>query len=193
MRFCLVFAALMALFTTAAKSDIRGCECDLKKPETATIRGCSLCLEAEKRPESEAFFVLRDVNPTKPNRWLALPRKAFDGINPLAQMTAEERLGLWTTAIAKAKEVWGDGWGIAMNSDLRRTQCHLHVHIGKLLEHQEPGDELPDDARHAEGKYVNGPAELPALADGTGLWFHPVGNRLHVHVGEQATEFVLLR
>lgn len=193
MRSCLVLVSLIALSTAAARSDIRGCVCDLKSPETATVRGCSLCLEAEKRPETEPFFVLRDVNPTKPNRWLVLPRAAYDGINPLSKMSAEARLGLWTLAIGKAREVWGDGWGIAMNGDISRTQCHLHVHVGKLLEHQEPGDELPDAPKRAEGKYVDGPADLPALADGTGMWFHPVGNRLHVHAGEQATEFVLLR
>ncbi len=193
MRVCLTLVALMALSTTVARSDIRSCLCDLKNPETATIRACSLCLEAEKRPETEPFFVLRDVNPTKPNRWLALPRAAYDGINPLSKMSAEARLGLWTLAIGKAKEVWGDGWAIAMNGDVSRTQCHVHVHIGKLLEHQEPGDELPDAAKRTEGKYYDGPADLPAPADGTGLWFHPVGNRLHVHTGDQINESVLLR
>jgi hypothetical protein len=34
---------------------------------------------------------------------------------------------------------------------------------------------------------------LPAIADGTGLWFHPVGKRLHVHLGEQITETALMR
>jgi hypothetical protein len=193
MRFCLLIAALVALFSSAAWSDIRGCECDLQRPLAASIRGCSLCLEAEKRPETEANFLLRDVNPTKPNRWLALPRKAFDGVSPLSKMPAGERLALWNLAIGKAKELWGDGWAVAMNGDISRTQCHLHVHIGKLLEGQEPGEEKPEAAKRAAGVYVDGPAELPALADGTGLWFHPAGNRLHVHAGEQTTETVLLR
>lgn len=193
MKFWFLLAALAALSTTTAWSDIRGCECDLQSPLTAGIRGCSLCLEAEKRPVGEEYFLLRDVNPTKPNRWLALPRKAFDGVSPLSKMAAGERLALWNLAIGKAKELWGDGWAVAMNGDISRTQCHLHVHIGKLLESQEPGEEKPDAPKRAAGVYVDGPGELPALADGTGLWFHPVGKRLHVHAGEQTTETVLLR
>lgn len=185
---------MAALSTTTAWSDIRGCECDVQSSLTVNIRGCSLCLEAEKRSEAEEYFLLRDVNPTKPNRWLALPRKAFDGADPLSKMSAGERVALWKLAIGKAKELWGDGWAVAMNGDISRTQCHLHVHIGKLLDGQEPGDEeKPDAAKRAAGVYVDGPAELPALADGTGLWFHPVGKRLHVHAGEQTTETVLLR
>ena len=81
------------------------------------------------------------------------------------------------------KELWGDQWAVAMNSDFRRIQCHLHVHIGKLLE----GKELES------GTFIDGPADLPALNDGNGLWFHPVGARLHVHIDPQAPEFLLMR
>src|SRR5262249_10516708 len=106
--------------------------------------------------------------------WLTLARSGkTDGPNPLTRMAAEERLALWATAIGKAKELWGDSWGIAMNSDARRTQCHLHVHIGKLLQDQETDG----------GVWADGPAQLPVIADGAGFWFHPVGGRLHVHIG----------
>ena len=40
---------------------------------------------------------------------------------------------------------------------------------------------------------VSGPAEIPAPDDGTGLWIHARGRKLHVHLGEQTTETVLLR
>jgi hypothetical protein len=191
MRFCLLALSVLILGTQTAKSDIRNCLCDLGLPETKTIRACSLCLEADKRPPTEVVFLLHDNNPTKPNRWLALPRASYDGPSPLAQMAAEERLALWTLAVAKAKELWGNDWAIAMNGDISRTQCHAHVHIGKLLENQEP--ENSPEPKRAPGVYINSIAELPAIADGTGLWFHPEGNRFHLHVGEQAAETVLMK
>ena len=70
-----------------------------------------------------------------------------------------------------------------MNGDIARRQCHLHVHVGKLLE----GKELYN------GYYIESAGQLPVASDGTGLWFHPSGKRLHVHTGEQVTETVLMR
>ena len=96
---------------------------------------------------------------------------------------AGERLLLWSAAVAKAREVWGDAWGIAMNSDIARRQCHAHVHIGRLLEERETDS----------GIYISSLAELPAIADGSGLWFHPAGKRFHVHTAENITETVLMR
>jgi hypothetical protein len=40
---------------------------------------------------------------------------------------------------------------------------------------------------------VDSAAQLPAISDGTGLWFHPSNGKLHVHAGEQITESVLLK
>jgi hypothetical protein len=168
----------------AAQADVRTCACDLNSPAVAETRACSLCVEAEKHPATDVIFLVKDIDPTKPNRWLAVPRAAFDGGNPLSRMTAEERLLLWTTAIARAKELWGDSWGIAMNGDIARRQCHAHVHIGKVL---------LEGNESESGVYIDGPGELPAISDGTGLWFHPVGKRLHVHTGAQITETVLMR
>jgi hypothetical protein len=175
---------LLVLAAFAVRADVRDCVCDLANPATAQIRACSLCLEAEKVPANQPFFLLKDNDPTKPNRWLALPRHHFDGANPLARMTASERVAMWTLAIQKGRELWGDGWAVALNGDLARLQCHEHVHIGKLLD----GNETAIDAI-----YVDGPAGLPAIADGAGLWFHPVGSRLHVHTGQQVNETVLMR
>jgi len=145
-------------------------------------RECSLCKEAEKHPPAPAIFYLKDNNPRKPNRWLALPRAHGPGAHLLSDMSKAERTELWSAAIAKASELWGDEWGLAYNGDKVRTQCHGHVHIGKLLKGVETGKFV----------VVRSPAEIP-VPDGTGLWVHPHGRRLHVHLNEQITETVLLR
>ena len=163
-----------------ASADVRNCACDLAKPETMAARECGLCREAEEQPADVAVFFLKDNNPRKPNRWLALPRPH---IHALADFTPEARLALWNAAIEKAKSLWGDQWGLAVNGDERRTQCHAHIHIGKLL----------DGVENENFTAVDGPAGIPVPKDGTGFWIHPVGNQLHVHSGEQVTEFVLMR
>jgi hypothetical protein len=97
-------------------------------------------------------------------------------------LTEDERTALWTAAITKAKELWGDGWGIAINADSSRTQCHTHLHIGKLLPDVETGDCI----------VVEDPAGIPVPPDGGGLWIHPVNGKLHVHFRAIA-EPVLMR
>ena len=164
-------------------ADISGCACDPARPETLEARECALCREAEKQPPDPPVFFLPDNNPRKPNRWLALPRVHGKDGEPLAGMTSAQRLQLWTAAIQKARSLWGDDWGLAVNGRAARTQCHTHVHIGKLLKGVEYGRAL----------LVDGPAQIPAPADDSGLWVHPQGGKLHVHVGEQITETVLLR
>ena len=52
----------------------RHCACDISNPETLGARECGLCKEAETQPPDVAVFFLKDNNPRKPNRWLALPR-----------------------------------------------------------------------------------------------------------------------
>jgi hypothetical protein len=175
---------LLVLLACSAPADVRDCICDLASPAVSETRACSLCLEAEKHSPDEKVFLVHDSDPAKPNRWLAVPRAGFDGSNPLARMNAEDRLRLWTAAITKGRGVWGDSWAVAMNGDIARRQCHAHVHIGELL--------VTDEAMET-GVFVDGPADLPAITDGTGLWFHPAGSRLHVHTGEQTTETVLMR
>jgi hypothetical protein len=177
-------AVVLLLISAGAVADVSHCACDLANPQAMKARECGLCLEAEKQPPDVAVFFLKDTNPRKPNRWLALPRLHGRGGHALADMTPEQRTTLWTAAIAKGREMWGDGWGIAYNSDAARTQCHMHLHLGKLL----PGIETDHFV------LVNGPAEIPFPTDGTGLWVHPVeGGKLHVHLGELICETVLLR
>jgi CDP-diacylglycerol pyrophosphatase len=180
--FRLAIAVVLAAGAAAA-IDPALCTCDPARPETMNARQCSLCREAEKQPPDVDFFYLKDNNPRKPNRWLVLPRAHREGNHPLADMTPEERTTLWTAAIRKGRELFGDDWAVAYNGDLVRTQCHTHIHIGKLV----PGVETRDFIA------VNGPADIPPPRDGEGLWIHPDGNRLHVHRGEQTCETVLLR
>jgi len=168
------------LVAAASVADVRNCACDLAKPDTMAARECGLCREAENQPAEPAVFFLKDNNPRKPNRWLALPRAHA---HALADMTPQARLELWTAAIEKASSLWGDQWGLAMNGDERRTQCHAHIHVGKLL----------DGAENENFIEVDGPAGIPVPKDGAGFWIHAVGNKLHVHGGEQVTEFVLMR
>jgi hypothetical protein len=161
-----------------------GCACDASKPETLQARECSLCREAEALPLDPPVFVLKDASPRKPQRWLTLPRSHGQrGAEALAGRTAQERLLLWTAAIEKAKSLWGEEWGLAINGVTTRTQCHTHIHVGKLLKGVETGRFI----------VVDGPAKIPAPEDDSGLWVHPVGRKLHVHLGEQITETVLLR
>ena len=124
------------------------------------------------------------TSPLKPHQWLILPRThASDGRVPLSKLTAAERTAFWTAAIARARALFGEDWGLALNGDEARSQCHTHVHIGRLLEGVERGRPL----------VIDGPADIPVPKDGTGLWIHAAGNKLHVHVGEQSTEGVLER
>jgi hypothetical protein len=165
-------------------SDVRQCACDPAKPETMKGRECSLCKEADKHDGQEIFF-LKDNNPRKPNRWLALPRgHGGGGGHPLHALPKALQTRLWAAAIAKGRELWGDdGWGLAYNSEIHRTQCHGHVHIGRLLQGLAPGKFYD----------VSGPAGIRIPGDGSGLWIHPVGGKLRVHHGEGITETVLLR
>lgn len=176
--------AVGILFAAASFADMSKCACDASDPARLAARECGLCREAEKQAAEPAVFFVKDINPRKPNRWLAVTRGHFEGSEPLTAMSATERTALWTAAFAKAKELWGDKWGIAFNGDGMRTQCHAHVHIGKLLD----GVEMDNFV------VVDGPAAIPVPRDGSGLWIHPVeGGKVHVHLGEQITETVLLR
>jgi len=100
-----------------------------------------------------------------------------------AKLTAAERTEFWTAAIARARGMFGERWGLALNGDEARSQCHTHVHIGRLREDVEDG----------QPQVVAGPADIPVPKDGSGMWIHLAGDKLHVHLGEQGTEGVLER
>jgi diadenosine tetraphosphate (Ap4A) HIT family hydrolase len=175
---------LPAIILSLVLADVRNCACDVSKPETMQSVNCSLCREAEKQPVDQGVFFLKDTNPTKSNRTLVLPRKHTPGPHSLSDLSAADRTELFTAAIAKGKELWGKEWGVAYNGEERRTQCHAHLHVGKLL----------DDAETAQGfVVVKGPADIVIPTDGTGFWFHEVDGKLHEHMGAQVNEFVLMR
>jgi diadenosine tetraphosphate (Ap4A) HIT family hydrolase len=176
--------AVVLLLLPLSHADIRTCACDIAIPETLEARECGLCKEAERQPADVRFFFLRDISPTKQHRWLAMPR--FHGNHPqlLTEMTPEQRSAYWTAAIGKARELWGEqDWGVALNSTVKRTQCHIHLHIGKLL----------PDFENDKFVAIDGPSEIPLPKDGDGVWIHPAGNRLHAHTEEPAGELKLER
>ncbi|MCL6545847.1 MAG: cation-translocating P-type ATPase, partial [Bryobacteraceae bacterium] len=98
---------LGALLTLAAAAVLfanpPGCACDPADPKTLEARSCSLTREALAQPEDPPVFFLKDINPRKPNRWLALPRAVRKDVYTLSRMRPQEREQLWTAAIAKAK------------------------------------------------------------------------------------------
>jgi diadenosine tetraphosphate (Ap4A) HIT family hydrolase len=177
-RRSLLAAALLS--SAALTADIVNCACDPGRPETMEARPCSLCREAEKQTADVKVFYLKDTNPTKPNRWLVLPR-----IHPrsIELLNDDLRVQLWNAAIAKAKSLFDDQWAIAYNAPSVQTQCHVHVHIGKLI----PGVET------SQFVVATKIEDIPVPARGEGLWIHPQGNLFHVHTGEQITETVLER
>ena len=181
MRHYRIWAAALLWLMPVTRADVRTCLCDVNQPATMEARECSLCREAEKQPADIEFFFVRDANPNKPHRWLVMPR--FHGIQPqqLLGMTPEQRNAYWRAAIAKAREVWGEDWGIALNSTEKRTQCHMHMHIGKLL----PGSE------NDRFVMVDRIEDLPVPPDGQGMWIHPVGSGYHAHMDEPAGELKL--
>lgn len=180
MPFIAALAALLAPFVALGETV---CACDPAHAETMKARQCSLCAEAEKQPTDTPVFFLKDANPRKPNRWLALPRVHAPGNHALEDLTPREQAGIWAAAIEKAKELWGDRWGLAYNGSKVRTQCHAHIHIGRLIQAK---------IETARFVVVKSPAEIH-VPKGEGVWIHPQGTRLHVHLGEQTTETVLVR
>jgi diadenosine tetraphosphate (Ap4A) HIT family hydrolase len=175
--------ALLLLAAAMAVNAATECACTPTEPESMKARQCSLCREAEARPESDTVFFLKDINPRKPNRWLALPRRHGSGLHHLHDLSKADRTALWKAAIDRSKQTWGDAWGVAYNGEKVRTQCHTHVHIGRMMPHVE----------NSKFIVVRRIEDIPA-PPGEGLWIHGVPDgRMHVHTGEQTTETVLMR
>ena len=174
-----LFVAVSFLLISAAAAELP-CHCDAQDPDSLKERSCALCAVVEKAPPDVPVVLVRDTSLKKPDRWLALPRTHSPGMHSFAVLSDSERKDLWTTAIGKAKELWGDQWALAYNAEALHTQCHVHVHIGKLL----------DGVEWGEFKVVDTIDQIP-LPGKDGLWIHPVDGKLHVHLGEQVTETVL--
>ncbi len=165
----------------SAQNVIPTCHCDPSAPETMQRRECSLAGVANRQPPDETIFFVRDINPRKPNRTLALPRHTA-GAYTLDKLPPELRTALWTAAIEKARSLWGEDWAVAYNGDKVRTQCHVHLHIGKLN----------SAAKLEQFREISHPREIPN-PEGHGIWIYQAGRKLRVHEGEQTTETALLR
>lgn len=83
----------------------------------------------------------------------------------------------------KAKSLFGEQWAVAYNAPSVQTQCHVHVHLGKLI----PGVETKQFVTVSKAE------DIPVPSGGEGCWIHPQGAVLHVHTGEQITETALER
>jgi hypothetical protein len=178
-----LFAPCILLLLTVSHADVRQCACDVSRPETMTARECSLCKAVEEQAATPEFLTLADTNPNKRNRLLAVPR--FHGPNPqhLGNMDPAQRTAYWAFAIEKAHRLWGEEWGLAVNSVDLRSQCHMHIHIGKLREDSEDG----------QFRIVASAAEIGSHDDLDGIWVHPVAGRYHVHFGNKTPELLLYR
>jgi diadenosine tetraphosphate (Ap4A) HIT family hydrolase len=176
----------LALFTIATvfslRADVSGCACDPAKPDTMKARECSLCAEAEKHASGEEFFLLKDSNPRKPNRWLVLPKAHGAGGHHLHEMSRQERTRFWKFAIEQARNKFGDEWAVAYNGHSVRTQCHAHLHVGRLIQ----------AAKIARFNLVKRIEDFPA-PDDSGIWVYPAPGGFRVHLGEQVTETALVR
>ena len=182
-RLCRLLALLLWIPAFGAVE----CLCDHAVPATLEGRECSLCREAAKQSPDPAsafpVFFLKDTSPRKPNRTLALPVRHDKGAQDLGHLTAEQRTVLWKAAIAKAQELWPDAWGLAVNADTVRTQCHLHVHVGKLNE----------GVYEASGQTVSSVEQFPVPVSGAGIWLHPLPEGFHVHTDREIAEPMLMR
>ncbi len=177
-----LIATLFLACVPLCRADVTNCKCDPAKPETLETRECALCREADKHPADKKFFFLKDNNPRKPNRWMVLPVQHYAVGHSIDELPRSEFNALWAAAIAKAKELWGEEWGVAYNGEQVRTQCHGHIHIGKLLRGVETG----------KPTVISNVSQIP-LSRGKGIWIHASGTKMHVHWGEQICETVLLR
>lgn len=179
-RFAILLGAL--LLARALPADVTGCACDPFDAAALKRFECSLCAVAEQQPKDAPYFFLKDNNPVKANRWLILPRKHYPGGYSIDGLSDAEWTAFWNAAIRKGRELWGEGWGLAYNGMRQRRQCHGHVHIGRLLNGVERENYI----------VVRDASRIPRPGT-AGMWVHPAGNRLHVHMGEGITETVLLR
>lgn len=181
-RTVIVLAALAAgVIMLAGPPPVVGCPCDHAKPETLSVRVCGLCREAELH--STEFFFLKDINPHKPHRYLALPKAHGSGLQSVGTMAPAERERYWRAAIARAEQLYPGGWGLASNSYLFRTQCHAHLHIGPL------SPDLDDTG----GTVYGDPKEFPLTGPEQGIWIHPRDGKYCVHLDRALAEVVLER
>jgi hypothetical protein len=111
-----------------------------------------------------------------------LPKAHAPGGHHLHEMPKEVRTQFWTFAIEQARLKFGEEWAAAYNGPSVRTQCHGHLHIGRLIQ----------AAKISNFKVVKRIEDFPAPSD-SGVWIYPVPGGFRVHTGEQITETALVR
>jgi hypothetical protein len=194
-------AAVSQSPTVEFKPDYQSrCPCDHSVAQTLlAYPQCSLCLESEFHNPDQPFFFVQDIDPDKPNRWLILPRAHDKGLQALSDLPPDVKARFWAAAIRKAEELWGRNWGLAVNGESARSQCHAHAHIGKLLDGVESPEFLLRMRRSrmpgSPPIAVMGPDAINTPDKAAAYWIHPVGTELHVHVEDRTAvaESVLMR
>ena len=176
-------AAMLACFALApmVPMPVVSCPCDHAAPGTMSERVCSLCGTAEDA--DDAVYFLKDINPHKPSRYLALPKAHVRGYQSTHDLPAPLRAQLWQMAAERAEKLYPGRWGLAENSHFFRTQCHAHIHIGPL------SPEVEDSL----GTVYASAAEIPDVGAEQGIWMHPKGGGYCVHLDRDLAEIVLLR
>ncbi len=172
---------LCLAFGPSLPMPIVDCPCDHAQPSSMQSRVCSLCGTAENADED--IYFLKDINPHKPNRYLALPRAHGSGFQSTADLAPAERARLWQRASERGEELFPGRWGLAQNSHFFRTQCHAHIHIGPL------SPEVEDSG----GTLYATTAEFPDVGPEQGLWLHPKDGQFCVHLDRDLAEIVLIR
>ncbi len=172
---------LLACASIAAPRPVVECPCDHAASESLQLRVCSLCKTAEDH--SGPIYFLKDINPHKPNRYLALPKTHGSGFQSTSSLAPALRAQLWKSAIERAEDIFPGRWGIAENSHFFRTQCHAHLHIGPLSPEVEDSD----------GSLYDSTADFPNPAPRGGMWLHPKDGAYCVHLDRDLAEIVLVR
>ena len=164
-----------------APMPVVSCPCDHALPESISNRVCSLCGTAAK--QTDEIYFLKDINPHKPNRYLALPKAHGSGFQSTADLSQALRAELWRQAAKRAEELYPGRWGLAQNSHFFRTQCHAHIHIGPL------SPEVEDTL----GMVYASAEQFPNVGAEEGMWLHPKDGRFCVHLDRDLAEIVLVR
>ena len=174
---------LLALFALVplAPMPVVECPCDHAEAGSMQSRVCSLCGTAE-RATDEVYF-LKDINPHKPNRYLALPKAHRAGYQSTADLSPRLRAELWRKAAVRGEELYPGRWGLAQNSHFFRTQCHAHLHIGPLS----------PEVQDTDGTLYSSVEEIPDVGPEQGIWLHPKQNGFCVHLDRDLAEIVLVR
>ncbi len=157
------------------------CPCDHADSGSMSSRVCSLCGTAQK--ERDEIYFLKDINPHKPNRYLALPKAHDAGYQSTSDLSESLRARLWLRAAKRAEELFPGRWGLAQNSHYFRTQCHAHIHIGPL------SPEVEDTG----GTVYRTVDEFPNVGQEQGVWVHPRDGGFCVHLDRDLAEIVLVR